>query len=244
MGDGSLTSAAELEKFTEQLKHTGVAGEDAKKTIEEISRSGFIKPGQSTADFAGLARDIAQYNGAGAAGTPAAAEGLLKAFGGGTEEALKFAESLHALGAQQISEIHYLDQHGQSAEARRRVYVALRETIPPFTGDLSEIQKAFLGVKTAWDEFTTSLAKSDFPSLVTSLIKTMLDNVREDIREIDELAHFVGRVKASITAPHSRPSIRTRPGGVLPLRWRVVSLAFGVSRPGSGASTSSTSLGL
>ena len=85
MGDGSLTSAADLEQFTEQLKHTGVAGDAAKKTIEEIARSGFVRPGQSTADFAGLARDIAQYNGAGAAGTPAAAEGLLKAFGGGAD---------------------------------------------------------------------------------------------------------------------------------------------------------------
>jgi hypothetical protein len=208
MGVGSLTSAADLQKFTEELKHTGVAGDAAKKTIDEISRSGFVKPGQSTEQFALLARDIAQYNGAGAAGTPAAAEELLKAFGGGADQAVKFAESLHALSAQQIVEIHYLDQHGRSAEALRKVYEALRAAIPPFTGDLSEIQKAFLDIKTAWDEFITSLANSEFPSLLTAGVKYIIGELKQDIANIVWAAHAIGSVKAAITGE------ATTPGGI------------------------------
>jgi hypothetical protein len=170
MGTGSQASAQDLQRLVDDLHHTGVAADEAKKTVDALAHT----PGLSAAAFPRLA-DIARNRAAFEGGDVSArAEELSKATRGGVEGLIQYGAAIKAFDQAQIEMLRHMDQAGASQQAMTRAIDLIAQHLPKSTELLSDFGRQVQNLTNSWDELITSLSKSPTVQGTISAITAVL----------------------------------------------------------------------
>jgi len=171
MGDGAQYSAAHLADAVQQLRHYGVAADDAEKIIRRLVSAGvapdylvqFGRDAQNLARVMGVDLDQA---------TQTVTEGLT----GNWEAVQRLQQATHFLSQTEEARIRTLFEEGRASEARSEAARIFNQRMEEGANQArGPWERAWTSLKNAWDGLLTSLANSAPIRIIVGLFNGLAD---------------------------------------------------------------------